>query len=83
MKYYRKVWALVTSGDVKLELDLHFIYKGKKFVVDLKSGFHSNEKGNTNRLLLVGAIYKNLKKIIECLYLSGQKRMKIITIYKL
>ena len=62
MKYYRKVWTLVTSGDVKLELDLHFIYEGKKFVVDLKSGFHSNEKGNTNRLLLVGAIYKNLEE---------------------
>lgn len=58
--YYEKVWQLVTSGDIKLELDLHFIQGNNKYVVDYKSGFHSNEKGNTNRLLLVGAIYKNI-----------------------
>jgi hypothetical protein len=28
--------------------------------VDFKSGFQSNEKGNTNRLLLVASIYKNI-----------------------
>lgn len=60
MLYYDKVWQLVSSGDIKLELDLHFIQNDLKYVVDYKSGFHSNEKGNTNRLLLVGAIYKNL-----------------------
>ncbi len=69
IKYYKKVWSLVTSGDIKLELDLHFIYKEEKFVVDLKSGFHSNEKGNTNRLLLVGAIYKNLEEKYRMLML--------------
>jgi len=73
MKYYKKVWSLVTSGDIKLELDLHFIYEREKFVVDLKSGFHSNEKGNTNRLLLVGAIYKNLEEDYRMLMLVRSK----------
>ena len=62
LKYYNKVWRLVTSGEIQLELDLHFIYEGKKYVVDFKSGFGSNEKGNTNRLLLVASIYHNLEE---------------------
>lgn len=41
---------------------MHFIYQGKKYVVDFKSGFGSNEKGNTNRLLLVASIYHNLEE---------------------
>ncbi len=61
IKYYNKVWDLVMSGEIQLELDLHFIYEGKKYVVDFKSGFGSNEKGNTNRLLLVASIYQNLE----------------------
>ena len=59
-RYYNKVWSFVTSGEIKLELDLHFEQDGEKFVVDFKSGFGSNEKGNTNRLLLVATIYKSL-----------------------
>jgi hypothetical protein len=51
---------LVTSGEIKLELDLHFRIGLGKFNVDFKSGFQSNEKGNTNRLLLVASIYKNI-----------------------
>lgn len=58
--YYDKVWSLVTSGEIKLELDLHFKIGHEKFNVDFKSGFQSNEKGNTNRLLLVASIYKNI-----------------------
>ena len=65
--YYNNVWDLVTSGEVQLGLDLHFEYDSNKFVVDFKSGFSSNEKGNTNRLLLVGSIYKMLDKRIQCL----------------
>jgi hypothetical protein len=61
-KYYDKVWSMVDAGQIKLELDLHFISKGQKIVVDFKSGFGSNEKGNTNRLLLVASIYKNLEE---------------------
>lgn len=60
-KYYDKVWTLVTSGEIKLECDLHFTDGTKKYVVDFKSGFGSNEKGNTNRLLLVGSIYQNIE----------------------
>lgn len=66
-KYYHKVWGLVTSGEIKLESDLHFICNNQNFVVDFKSGFGSNEKGNTNRLLLVASIYKNLEENYKCM----------------
>ncbi len=65
--YYDKVWSLVTSGEIQLELDLHFISNHQKYVVDFKSGFGSNEKGNTNRLLLVATIYQNLNENYKCL----------------
>jgi len=58
-EYYAKVWSLVSSGEIQLELDLHFSINDQKYVVDFKSGFGSNEKGNTNRLLLVATIYQN------------------------
>lgn len=61
VRYYDKVWGLVTSGEIKLECDLHFTDSKTRYVVDFKSGFGSNEKGNTNRLLLVGSIYKNIE----------------------
>ena len=38
-------------------LDLHFEQDGIHYNCDFKSGFSSNEKGNTNRLLLVASIY--------------------------
>jgi hypothetical protein len=66
-RYYAKVWGLVTSGEIQLELDLHFTDGKYKYVVDFKSGFGSNEKGNTNRLLLVGSIYHNLEDNYKCL----------------
>lgn len=67
-KYYDKVWNLVTSGEIQLECDLHFTDGKKKYVVDFKSGFSSNEKGNTNRLLLVGSIYQNIEnEDYECM----------------
>ncbi|MGB1315870.1 MAG: hypothetical protein ACPG4Y_07605 [Chitinophagales bacterium] len=62
IQYYNKVWSLVVSGEIKLELDLHFIFEGKKHIVDFKSGFGSNEKGNVNRILLVGSAYKILQE---------------------
>ncbi|HZO71904.1 MAG TPA: hypothetical protein VFB60_06845 [Ktedonobacteraceae bacterium] len=68
-KYYGKVWSLVTSGEIQLELDLHFQLNNEKYVVDFKSGFGSNEKGNTNRLLLVATIYKSLEENYNCLLL--------------
>lgn len=66
-RYYQKVWSLVTSGEIKLELDLHFKDSRDKYVVDFKSGFSSNEKGNTNRLLLVASVYKILEESHKCL----------------
>ena len=65
-KYYEKVWSMVTSGEVKLELDLHFVQNDQFYNIDFKSGFGSNEKGNTNRLLLVAMIYKNLETNYNC-----------------
>jgi len=66
-KYYDKVWSLVSSGEIQLELDLHFSHDNQKYVVDIKNGFGSNEKGNTNRLLLVATIYQNLEENYKCL----------------
>lgn len=60
LRYYEKVWLLVDSGEINLELDLYFSLNDRRFNVDLKSGFGSNEKGNTNRLLMVATIYRNL-----------------------
>lgn len=91
--YYRKVWTLVTSGEIKLELDLHFEDGKNKYVVDFKSGFSSNEKGNTNRLLLVASIYKILEENHKCLmfvrsaeeknnhYLQTLKKSGLWTVY--
>lgn len=55
-------WSLVDSGGIKLELDLHFEQGGIHYNCDFKSGFSSNEKGNTNRLLLVASIYHSLSE---------------------
>lgn len=56
-----KIWSFSESGAINLKEDLHFEHCGKKYVVDFKSGFGSNEKGNVNRLLLVAKIYSELK----------------------
>lgn len=57
---YLSVWDKVTCGEIQMDLDLHFKIGDMKYVVDFKSGFGSNEKGNTNRLLLVAQIYHDL-----------------------
>lgn len=61
LSYYDRVWTLVAAGDIKLALDMHFVIDNTRYVIDFKSGFGSNEKGNTNRLLLVASIYKNVE----------------------
>ncbi|MHB9949151.1 hypothetical protein CF055_08735 [Clostridium botulinum] len=58
INYFNVVWSFVDSGSIQLELDLHFKYEDSIYNVDYKSGFSSNEKGNTNRLLTVGSILK-------------------------
>ncbi len=61
-QYYDIPWNMVDSGGIKLGLDLHFEQNGIHYNCDFKSGFSSNEKGNTNRLLLVGSIYNSLEE---------------------
>jgi hypothetical protein len=75
-QYYQKVWALVVSGEIKLELDLHFQTDQEKVNVDFKSGFGSNEKGNTNRLLMVATIYKSLGEDYNCTILVRSQEDK-------
>lgn len=63
-----KAWQLIFScfslcALVKRCLDLHFEQDGIHYNCDFKSGFSSNEKGNTNRLLLVASIYNSLGEI--------------------
>lgn len=59
-RQYEVPWTMVDSGGIKLGLDLHFEQNGIHYNCDFKSGFSSNEKGNTNRLLLVASIYHYL-----------------------
>ena len=53
-------WYIIDSGEIQLGLDLHFEQNGIRYHCDYKSGFSSNEKGNTNRLLTVASVYKLL-----------------------
>lgn len=62
-RHYDIPWTMVDSGGIKLGLDLHFEQDGIHYNCDFKSGFSSNEKGNTNRLLLVASIYNSLDEI--------------------
>lgn len=62
-RHYDVPWTMVDSGGIKLGLDLHFEQDGIHYNCDFKSGFSSNEKGNTNRLLLVASIYNFLGEI--------------------
>jgi len=74
LHHYQAVWALIDSGgNINLSLDLHFIKNEEFYDVDYKSGFSSNEKGNTNRLLLVASIYKSLPEIHNLLMFLRQK----------
>ncbi|RRD28510.1 hypothetical protein [Fusobacterium canifelinum] len=60
IEHYEIPWKFVDSGNIKLELDLHFTQNKINYNCDFKSGFNSNEKGNTNRLLLVASLYNYL-----------------------
>ncbi|MDR1160500.1 MAG: hypothetical protein LBK69_07750 [Syntrophomonadaceae bacterium] len=74
LKYYQSIWALIDNGgNINLTLDLHFEQEDEFYDVDYKSGFSSNEKGNTNRLLLVASIYKSLPEIHNNLIFLRQK----------
>ena len=71
-RQYSIPWTMVDSGGIKLALDLHFEQAGIHYNCDFKSGFSSNEKGNTNRLLLVASIYNSLGKIEKTLLFVRQ-----------
>ena len=62
-RHYDIPWTMVDSGGIKLGLDLHFEQNKIHYNCDFKSGFSSNEKGNTNRLLLVASIFNSLGEI--------------------
>jgi hypothetical protein len=73
-QYYQAIWALIDNGgNISLTLDLHFEQYAQYYDVDYKSGFSSNEKGNTNRLLLVASIYKSLPDTHNNLIFVRQK----------
>lgn len=61
---YDEVWSFIDSEAINLSLDQHVkvVENGQTtyYDIDYKSGFSSNEKGNTNRLLQVASIYKSL-----------------------
>ncbi|UUF81123.1 hypothetical protein NO935_23325 (plasmid) [Xanthomonas oryzae pv. oryzae] len=61
---YDEVWSFIDSEAINLSLDQHVKLKSNGqniyYDIDYKSGFSSNEKGNTNRLLQVASIYKSL-----------------------
>lgn len=71
-RHYSVPWTMVDSGGIKLALDLHFEQAGIHYNCDFKSGFSSNEKGNTNRLLLVASIYNSLGNIEKTLLFVRQ-----------
>lgn len=70
-EYLSIIWGLSESGAINLEEDLHFTKDSKNYVVDFKSGFSSNEKGNVNRLLQVAKIYSTINH--ECMIFVRQK----------
>lgn len=72
-RQYAIPWTMVDSGGIKLALDLHFEQAGVHYNCDFKSGFSSNEKGNTNRLLLVASIYHSFGKTEKTLLFVRQK----------
>lgn len=71
--HYSIPWNLVDSGGIQLGLDLHFSQNGINYNCDFKSGFSSNEKGNTNRLLLVASIYRFLNQNEKTLLFVRQR----------
>jgi hypothetical protein len=69
LAYYNRIWGLVSATEIQLQSDLHVIFQNKRFVIDFKSGFGSNEKGNMNRLLLIATAYQLLDENFRCVLL--------------
>ena len=64
LKQYQQ--AIDLLGNINLTEDEYCMVGEKRFVIDFKSGFGSNEKGNTERLLTVAKIYGLLPESHEC-----------------
>lgn len=61
------------TGKISLKLDMLSSKNIQKIGIDFKSGFGSNEKGNTERLLTVGKTYKYLYPDCELYILVRQE----------
>lgn len=69
--FYDKVWALELSGEIDLQLDLHFEWNHSKFGIYFSSGLYGSRiKGHYHQLLRVGRIYKSLEDNHQCILLS-------------
>ena len=60
-------------GTISMDEDEVFTVGGVPHVIDFKSGFGSNEKGNTLRLLAVGRAYKLWNKDTQLFFLVRQE----------
>ncbi|QUM79206.1 hypothetical protein HWV01_02120 [Moritella sp. 5] len=59
-------------GEINMVEDEMFNLHERNHIIDFKSGFGSNEKGNTLRLLAVGKAYKHWDRNVELLFLVRQ-----------
>lgn len=59
-------------GEINMVEDEMFSLNGRNHIIDFKSGFGSNEKGNTLRLIAVGRAYKHWDQNVNLLFLVRQ-----------
>ncbi len=59
--------AVELLGNINLKEDEYCSLGDRRLVIDFKSGFGSNEKGNTERLLTVAKIFGTLPEKHECI----------------
>ena len=64
------IFAMV--GEINMKQDEMFISNDINHIIDFKSGFSSNEKGNTFRVLAVGRAYKHWDPNVNLLFLVRQ-----------
>jgi len=59
-------------GEINMIEDEMFNLNGSNYIIDFKSGFGSNEKGNMLRLIAVGRAYKHWDPNVSLLFLVRQ-----------
>lgn len=67
---FNSIFELV--GEINMIEDEMFNLHGQNHIIDFKSGFGSNEKGNTLRLLAVGKAYQYWDENVNLLFLVRQ-----------